>query len=319
MSRPLTWRHLIPGLIVCAVIAALVAGVLMFARIGGVRGETTRLYTVTNTASRVISGTEVWLGGQKIGVVDAVNFRPVSADTTERIAIAMRVQTKYLNEIRRDADVQLRPGSGLIGAPVVYITMGTATAPAARAGDTLRARAQVEGHRSHTADFSSLGDSVVAAGTTLQELSKQIRETGVEIDHLRRHSERQAIAVGGAIEQFTQRATTSRGSMAQIDRDAALHAEAMQTMARADSIRLLLTGSKHSLGRFRKDSTIFMNAHHVLADMTTLHHRFSSATAARAFSERPDSALTRELEASQAQLDSLINDAKHHPLRYLPF
>lgn len=317
MSRPLTWRHLVPGLIVCGVAVALVVSVLLFARIGGVRGETTRLYTVTNTASRVIDGTEVWLGGQKIGVVDEVRFRPVSADTTERLVIAMRVLTKYLSHIRRDADVQLRPGSGLIGAPVVYITMGTPRAPAAQAGDTLRARAQVE-HRSRTADFSSLGDSIVAAGTTLEALSQQIRETGVEIDHLRRHSERQAIAVGAALSRFATRATASHGSFSQLHNDRPLHAAVGRIIAQADSIQQVLTSSRTSLGRFRKDSTIFVDAHHVLETMDTLRLRFSSTTAARAFSERPDSALTHQLERSHAQLDSLVTDAKRHPLRYLP-
>ena len=266
----------------------------------------------------MISGTDVWLGGQKIGVVDEVRFRPVSADTTERLAIAMRVQTQYLSQIRRNADVQLRPGNGLIGAPVVYITVGSSTAPAVRPGDTLRAQAQVQGHRSKTADFSSLGDSIVAAGTTLQELSKQIRETGVEIDRLRRHSERQAVQVGEAIKQFSQRATTSRGSLARLNGDPALSRAVGHLTAESDSIRQLLTGSRSTIGRFRKDSTIFVHAHHVLATMDTLRHRFSTETAVRAFSERPDSALTHELERSHDQLDSLITDAKRHPLRYLP-
>jgi len=50
MSRPLTWRHLTTGLIVCAVVGVLAVSVLLFARIGGMHGDTTRLYMVTNTA-----------------------------------------------------------------------------------------------------------------------------------------------------------------------------------------------------------------------------------------------------------------------------
>jgi ABC-type transporter Mla subunit MlaD len=314
MARPLRWRHLTTGLVILAGIVALVAYVLTYARIGQLHGDTVSLYTVTNAASGVLNGTEVWLGGQKVGLVDAVRFRPVNeADTTERVAIQMTVLSQYLDRIRRDADVQLRPGSGLVGAPVVYITMGTSNAPPVHAGDTLRARAQAEGRRSRTADFSSLGDSLIAAGTPLQQLSRQIHETGVEIDKLRHRSEHQAADIGRAISRFAQRSTASRGSLSRLTHDQALHHAVARVTAQADSIHHLLTGTQHSLGRFRKDSTIFVDAHHVLSTMDTLRARFSPD----ALAQRSDSALARQLDRVHVQLDSLVTDAKRRPLRYL--
>src|SRR6185437_2040871 len=92
-------------------------------------GRTTRLYLVTDVASGVLNGTEVWLAGKKVGLVRSVELRPPATDTAERIAIAMDVLDPYVRYIRRNSDVRIQPGGRLIGAPVVYIDVGTAAAP----------------------------------------------------------------------------------------------------------------------------------------------------------------------------------------------
>jgi len=229
----------------------------------------------------------------------------------------MVIKSPYFAQIRRDADVQLRPGGSLIGAPVVYITVGSASQPAVRPGDTLRARSEVSGRGSRTADFTALGDSFVAAGSTLKQLAAQIRGTGIEVDHIRRRTERQAIEVGRAIEQYSARGTRSTGSMARLLSDQRLHDEVGRVTAQADSIRQLLASPRHSLGRFRRDSSLFVEAGRVREAIDTLRARFAAPGVAASLTERPDSALARSLARTQQQLDSLVNDAKRHPFRYL--
>jgi hypothetical protein len=316
MPRAKSWSELTFGLLAFAGISAAVIGVLLFARIGALHGEKVRLYLVTREAQEVIDGTEVWLGGRQVGVVSDVRFRPVGTDTTERVLIEMEILSKYLGLIRRDADVRLRPGTNLIGEPVVAITIGTTKAPPVHDGDTLRGAEQEE-RRHRAADLAALEDSVIAVAGTVQRLTGEIRSTGSNIVQLRRRSEEQARAVGRAMDQFTDRATRSHGTVALTMHDTAFHAEVVRLTAQSDSIRRLLASGRGTLGRFRRDSTVLTklltDARRVLASVDTLRTRMAPSQ----ILTRRDSAMSRQLNGVHVQLDSLIGDVKQHPLKYL--
>src|SRR5687767_4834089 len=140
MPSRISWTNLLPGLAALAVIVALAAGALVFGGVGRTRGDTIRLYVLTNQAQGVMRGTEVWLVGQKIGTVDRIEFRPITVDTAERVVLVLTVNADDVGLIRHDSDAQIRTGGTVIGPAVVYLTAGTAGSPAAKPGDTLAAR-----------------------------------------------------------------------------------------------------------------------------------------------------------------------------------
>lgn len=316
MPRAEFWSQLKVGLFAFAVIAAAAAAILVFARIGALHGDTTRLHTVTDRATGVLKGTEVWLAGQKVGLVTNVSLRAASADTTERVAIDMDILTQYMPYLRKDSDIQIRPGGNLIGAPVVYITVGTRNSPLIASGDTLRAKAQVES-RPGVADISSLGDSVTAIAAEVKQVSSDFGTTVGEVGTLRARTESQVNQVRNAVDRFKRRATQSRGTLAMAVHDTAtLRAEVARLSAVTDSIRATAASGSGNVGRFRRDSTLALHARHTLATVDTLRERLTLYTA---HPTHGDSSLTLELDRMRLQLDSLVQNAKHHPLRYLPF
>lgn len=314
MPRVEHWSQLKTGLIILIVIVAMIAGVLSFARIGALHGSTTRLYMVTDRASGVLDGTEVWLAGTRIGLVRSVTLRPPSSDTAERVAISMDVLDPYVKYIRRNSDVRIQPGGRLIGSPVVYIDVGTATAPGVHAGDTLRGRAQVQA-QSGLADASSLGDSLTGIVTTVSTLRMEFDSTSRDLSALARNSSRQADALHDALDRFSDRALASHGTIAGFVRDSALlRAEAARVSALADSIGTAANGSGE-FGRFRRDSTLVLQARQTLASVAGLRHRVE-----RYAGRSPEgAALAAQLDSTRARLDSIVQDAKHHPLRYITF
>jgi ABC-type transporter Mla subunit MlaD len=313
MPRAARWSQLTIGLVAFAVIVAAVASIMIFGRVGALHGKTTALYMVTDRASGVIKGTDVWLGGQKVGVVTSVSLRPPSTDTTERVAIAMDVLNQYLPFIRRNSDVQIRPGGSLIGSPVVYITVGTRRAPPVNAGDTLRALAQTES-RSALADVGSLGDSVDAIASGMRQVSRELDTTLNEVSVLRAKSVHQVGAVERAFAGFSQRALHSQGTVARAVADtAALRQEITRLAALADSIHGAATNGSGTLGRFRRDSSLIRQAHRTLGAVDSLR-----GVVARYTGRAPgDTAMSNALARTHAQLDSLVADAKHHPFRYI--
>lgn len=315
MPKELEWSDLKKGLVAVVAVAAVVAGVLWFGRIGALRGETITIYMATNKAAGVMKGTEVWLGGQKVGAVTDVQFREIESDTTERIALELAVLKRHAHHIRRDSDVQIRPGTSLIGSPVIYITVGSKGANALSELDTLRARAQIENRRSGAQLISALGDSIVGIARSINQIVDTASDRGDEIAQLRRKSEAQINQVGHAIRHFTD-ARRAGGSAALLATDSVMHNSIKVIKAKVDSIRILLSDDVSdggTFGSFRKDSSLMSSIESLKAQAAQIQSQILQSIEGTEFRNR----LNRELKTVQIQLDSLVDNAKKRPFRYL--
>lgn len=332
MKRELAWKDLKGGLIAFVCVVGIAAAVLVFARVGGVRGSTVTLYMVTNKAAGVMEDSEVWLGGQKAGAVSAISFRPVESDTSERVTIELKILKKYFHHIRKDSDVQIRPGTSLIGEPVIYVTVGSQSAPALQERDTLRARAQMENRATGTDLINVVSDSVAAIGRSVKEIVSIAGPTTREITLLRRKAEQQANQISDAIRNFRE-GPRKDGSLALMVSDSAMHAALSSIAATSDSIKRLLAastnatsinansadtlnrGSMGTLGRFRTDSTLDHSIQNLVTTLKSLEVAYLSASDSSLSSKRK---VMLHLDRTRLQLDSLVQDAKKHPIRYLP-
>src|SRR3982074_3657158 len=137
MPRQIHWTELTGGIIATAVIIGLVVVIFLFARVGALHGRKVTLYVLTDDATGVLSGTEVWLGGKKAGLVKSVGFRPPSPDTLERLRHQTELLEEALPNVRSDSHASIRPGDSMIGAIVVYISPGTASSQQLHNGDTV--------------------------------------------------------------------------------------------------------------------------------------------------------------------------------------
>src|SRR4029078_4312903 len=129
MSRRLSWRDLPFGLASAAVVLAVAVLILVYGRVGTLRGKTFRVYVTTDAARGVIRGTEVWLDGQKVGLVKDVGFQPASTSAKDRLVLSIEILNVAASHVRADSRVDIRAGTTLIGDQVVYITSGTAKSP----------------------------------------------------------------------------------------------------------------------------------------------------------------------------------------------
>ena len=125
MPRQLHWRELTAGIIAVAAIAVLVMVTLVFARVGGLHGDKVTLYVVTDAATGVLKGTEVWLSGQEAGLVKDVSFRATSTDTLERLIIRIELLEAALPSVRRDSYAQIRPSGSFLGKRIIFIASGS--------------------------------------------------------------------------------------------------------------------------------------------------------------------------------------------------
>ena len=319
MPRSSTWRDLVPGMFAMAGVVAVVLAVLLFARIGALRGSTYELWAPTPLARGLMNNSEVWLDGQKVGLVRDVHFEGPEVDTSRRVVIHLDVLEKYRGFIRRDSYSQIRPGGSLLGTPVLFIASGSAASPVLDEGDTLAVMPQgdTEGMTSQFAlasrEFPKIIDNVkllnnalmTARGTMGAMLS-----TDEGIQQLQTFSTR--------FSRVTDQVTAGRGTVGLALRGNELIDRAKRVMAQTDSLRLLLSsaGPRTSVGRFRKDSTLLQNVSDVRTELATVRLLLAEprGTAGRVLA---DSAVFHQLDRARREMDALFKDLKRRPLRYI--
>ncbi|MBX6331888.1 MAG: MCE family protein [Gemmatimonadaceae bacterium] len=301
--RRLTWRALLPGLIAIGVLAAGALAVLVFARVGSLRGPTYRLYVRADEARGVIDGTEVWLAGQKVGVVSGVAFRPVSSDTLGRLIVALDVLRRYRAGIRRDSRVEFRAGGTPIGATIVAVHVGTPRSPIAAPGDTLSRAPQI--------DTDSVRAQLSLAVQTLPELLADVQTMSAHLQHnvARVHpppGDRalSAEVVASEARRLGERITNGRGTLPLLIRDDATRAQGERLIARADS--LLRLAREHGLpARLERDTVLVAALARVRNAIAVIHARMveERGTAGRLVY---DDTLARQLRALEANIDTTI-------------
>lgn len=315
MARDLQWSELKTGVIAAAMIVTLVLGVLFFARVGALRGDKDDIYVLTQEADGVLEGTEVWLSGQKIGLVKDVHFRPVSTDSLERLAIHAEILRNRMYLLRRDSWADIRSGDNLIGSPIVFISSGTSKARPLNPGDTL-----VNVSTSKMKPVGVKVDELLTKLTTLADSSKRVvaalssptnnvgafRQSGIAKIH------DASVTLSGLM----SKTTTGGGSIALASRGN-LPERVSRLLAEKDSIALLFTTDRGNVGRFRKDSTLFRKVSEIRSELDSLKAMTSGTTGIARF--RSDSTLTIEMARARAQLTEIMADLKKHPGRYIRF
>jgi phospholipid/cholesterol/gamma-HCH transport system substrate-binding protein len=313
-----TWRSLIPGLIAITVIILATLGVLMFAQVGALHGDTVRVFAATDQARGLLKGSDVWLAGQKVGVVADIRFRPVATDVSERLLIELELLEKYLPQLRGDSYAQIRTGGSLIGAQVVYLTTGTPTAPEVSAGDTLSAKPQgdTEGVASQIAtasrQFPAIINNVKLLSSQLESARGTLGAFGAEegVEKLGR--------VGTRAADLKGRAFGGEGTIALVMRRSDHVVRAKSAMARADSIRNLLASNATSYGRLRRDSTLIHEIATVRNEVSIVRALLAKpeGSAGRALA---DSAIVRQLGQVEREFTALKREIMRDPLRFISF
>ncbi len=313
-----SWRSLIPGLIAIAAIVLATAALLLFAQVGALRGDTVRVYAATDQARGLLKGSDVWLAGQKVGVVADIRFQPVSTDVSQRLLLELELLRENLPQLRRDSYAQIRTGGSLIGAQVVYLTTGTVDSPAVAEGDTLRAEPQ--------GDTETVASQIASASQQFPAIINNVKLLGAQLESARgtlgAFGAEEGVAklgrVGTRAADLGGRAAAGRGTIGMAMRRDDHLVRARTVMARADSIRTLLGSRTTSYGRLKRDTTLIAEINSVRNEVSIVRSMLAkpTGTAGRAIA---DSAIVRQLGTLEREFTTLKRDIVRDPLRFFGF
>jgi len=315
MARVARWRDLTVGVVGAAALAATVVSILLFARVGALHGDTATLYVVTNKAVGVLEGTEVWLSGQKIGLVKAIRFRPLATDTSQRLAIETEILADRMSFIRKNSFADVRPGGNLIGSPVVYIGSGTPTARPVRSGDTLFAAPQSIDDVG--ARIEILIGELNALADTGKKVLAQVNSPQSSVGAFRISGMPQITSARSSFSRLMTQSMQGDGTIGLAVRGDPV-GRFRTILAQKDSVMLLLSSGDGNVGRFRRDSTLFRTVAGIRADLDSLRALIANPASAMSRAQN-DSTLSLEIARVRVELGALMADIKKHPLRYLSF
>ena len=318
MPRPTRWRDLLPGVAIIVVLVVGTAATLKYARIGRLAGETVRFFTAFPAAHNVMSGTEVWLNGSKIGRVESVQFAPPSVDTLRRVVLELEIVARHREQVRANSMASLRTGGRVLGSTVVYITAGTPAAPVLTAGDTITGRPETDlgAMARNFGDASKDFPRIVANVRLLSQSLESARGTIGALTTLDAPQRFEALRTNAS--KLTDRATNGNGTVALALRRRDVLDRARAAAAQADSLRQLLAGEQTSLGRFRRDSTLLVTVGSLRNEVSIVRSLLAEprGTLGRA---GQDSIITIQLVEMEKQLGELFTDIKRRPFRYIAF
>lgn len=316
-SRTPPWRDLTVGLMAIAAVAVAVVVILLYAGVGDVRGSKVTLYVVAPNAGGVLRNTEVMVAGKLAGVVRDVRLREPSSDTSERVLIEAAVLERALPLLRRDSRAAIRPSGTIIGAPVVDIAAGRAASPALRAGDTIRTRPHL-GPGEIAATVEAMGKDFGGVMRDWRSITADFRTARGSFAAVQGRSVRNVGAFRARAAALGARITRGRGSIGLAVREQELQRRTSAVLATVDTIGRLLESGEGSIGRFRSDPTLISEMEGARAELAAIRAALLDArgTAGRL---REDRALAIELEELGRELDTLIEDVKKNPFRYLRF
>jgi hypothetical protein len=314
----LRWRDLIPGLVALTACVLAAMFVLVYARVGALRGDAFPLVVVGGTGQDLLQGTDVVLAGQPIGQVESVEFRPPSTDTTHRLAIRVRVYESARALLRTDSYAHITAGGSPLGASVLALTPGSPDGQPLEDGDTIamRQRPGFGGIASELAAGARLGEltaNVEAIATLLAGTRGTVGamlHDGAATRQMGRLSQQ-----GGAV---AARLGSHEGTVGGVIGEGLPQRRLALAMARVDSIRRLLASSEGNLGRFRRDSTLLVAIDDVRNEVSILRALITtpSGTIGRAAT---DGAVAAQLDSMSAALGALSADVRRRPFRYLVF
>jgi ABC-type transporter Mla subunit MlaD len=312
---PPPWRKLTGGISALVAIIGGAFAIIAFARVGSLRGDRYSAYIIADQASGILKGTEVWLQGQKVGVVRNVGFRALPTDTMVQTVLEMEVLSQYKQFIRKDSRVEFKPGGTYLGAQVVALRIGSRTAPVLEAGDTLT-RVSVIDPEARSNELSEAGQDLPEIVSSLRAIGSDLSKTQTQYGSLGEHSSGLQLIMTH-VAQFEKRNAGRKGTLSLLSRDNALANSARLVITRADSL-LRFTEEPGTLKRFKADTGLRAALAGTRAQLDSVRIRIAREDGA-AGRFLHDNALETDLQTLSDQITRTLASFSKRPERYSPF
>ena len=308
MTHARQQRHTLKGALLIVTLTAVTLVVFLLDPLVAALRSDREVVVVTREALAIGRGAPVWIAGHTVGAVSTVEFLPVTGpDTEPRLALTLLVAPEAATQIRRDAEVRITSAS-MVGKPVIDILPGSPGAPALTAHDTLYMREPLSNAQlmAQAAGLRAAMDSLIVAA---EPVSARAAERMAGLTRIQEN-------FAGSQAELARLSDAIAGSAALAFTEDPALGRALQRLRRAGADVATLTGVDGNAARVQAAfAPLAAHAAQLSAQLDSL--RFGSGANGTFARMQNDSALAVALRLTQAQLDSLIAEARSNPLRFV--
>jgi len=305
-------RKVTAGISIAAVVLALTLLVFFAPNVARIFQPSLRIVALMDDAGALKDNAGVWIAGRPVGLVESVKFRSTQSDSTERIAVTLRIPRKYASLVRRDSEARIT-SQRMIGRPVIDIAPGSPGAAQLQDMDSIRVRPH--GTLEEILDKTKLlDDSFEALFAEMRAAKRPAEQRVADLDRMERQFSASIEGMKQLVDALDEspiavlsspqwkRAVNSLSAngksltsqlQSAADRARAAHSDARPSLdrlaSRADTISSLLSGIKAQVAE--TGGGLLLRA-------------------------QRDSAIVAGLHEARVQLDSLIAQTKRNPLRF---
>lgn len=346
--KQISWAQLRVGLLV--VVSLVIFAVLVFLMTGeGFFATKYTLHAFMDNAGGLKKGDPVRLAGIDVGNVDQIRVS-ASHEPLRAVEVIMRVQRRYMEEIRGDSMVTLE-AEGLLGQRYVDIVRGTPKAAAVPNGGEVRVNVRPD-----------LGDVVASSATVLTNLNRVITNVNritsqVEsgkgtigrlvydeslyaraqsaVNDVQQLVSRAAAGEGSLgklllsddiynrmnssvvkVDQIIDDVRGGKGSLGKLLYDTALHDQAQQVITRANNIVGDVEAGKGSLGKIIKDEAFYNRLNSATDKIDNIAGRLDRGEGSVG-KMLQDQALYNNMNNFSVELRELLADFRKNPKKFL--
>lgn len=316
--RSLRWVQLRVGLLVLVALTTLALAIFFVGQIGVVYGDRYRLVTLMPSASGLVEGALVRVGGQDVGKVAAIEFVPFAQrrGPDEILEITLEIDRDVQEQIRTDSEARLLT-QGLLGDKVIDIRPGTATGRPLAEGDTLRSAQPVDLEQLLRSASDALGNAVVLLSDFREVADALLRGEGTAGRFLTDDDlYRSFLDASRAMSAFL-RSLQGGGTLGQLARDSTLYVELRSAVAALDTVTQAIVEGRGTLGRLIWSDTLYTRLTETSARADSILKRLESGQGTAGMLVQ-DPELYENLNKLAVDLQAVIAEFKQDPRRYLP-
>ncbi len=346
--KQLTWTELRVGVFV--LIGLFIMGLAIFyVTGGGTFSPKYRLTTYFPEVENLQTGAGVSLSGVPIGNVESISLNKNPQDRTHNIAVTMRIDKRYQDNIRTDSTASLVT-QGLLGDRYVSITRGI-NGPPLQNGSTVPSQeekaiqqivargVELEENLGTLAnDVGDIIDDVKKGRGTLGKLLtdptlyNHLNDSAAKIDAMAADLRagqgslgklmtsdelyQKANSTVGHVDEVITAVKDQRGSLGKLVYDPAVYDSAHKFLDNGNSVLSDVRAGKGSLGKLATDETLFNNLRDASANVRDATAKLNSTqgTAGEFFS---DPQLYQNLTGVTGDMRGLIADFRKDPKKFL--
>lgn len=314
------------------VAALLIAGVLLLGygvyRVGKIFDVFADRYTIVTLLPSVAGlreGATVALAGQQIGQVEKIEFIPMELKRdSNHLKVTLNVAQRVTDQIRGDSRVIIRP-QGLLGDKYIDIQPGTLTSPVLAENDTIIAETALDMEQ-FLARATEAMDEAVLVIRSLGEITTPLAAGEGTMGKLLQDERLYGTMVSATGELQTLLAEINRGdgALGQLIQDPVLYQRMVSAMTRIDQLGGQILNGNGTLSMLIKSDSLYRGlagtagkADAAAGQLAALLQRLN----------QPDGTMNRlmtdprlfdELLKSVIDLQTLINDIRENPKKYVP-